>query len=54
MTAATLRQVGRGNEKIGVCNCSDALLEGFRDEIEEQDREAGDDEGEISGDGGMA
>jgi hypothetical protein len=30
------------------------LLQAFRDEIDEQDREAGDEEGEISGDGGMA
>jgi len=29
-------------------------LQAFRDEIDEQDGEAGDEEGEISGDGGMA
>jgi hypothetical protein len=29
------------------------LLQGFRDEIDEQDSEAGDEEGEISGDGAL-
>jgi len=37
-----------------VCNCSDALRHALRDEAVEQDKEAGDDEGEFCGDGGIA
>ena len=51
--APKLRQTGAGNENVGDCNCSDAPRHVLRDEMVEQDREAGEDEGVFSGDGGM-
>ena len=54
MIASKLRQTGSGNENIGVCKCSDELCHVLREEMVEQDMEAGEDEGVFSGDGGMA